>query len=161
MDGVDGGHPRRSRDDRHPPDRHLGPTPAELAAAPPGNFGGSDQPPRGRKVVPLTNLELTTAFLAHEDQINLLQHQMAMVYKFSQSLDFAQILLDAVKEWQKAHKPGVAHPEGACSTSVAKALLLEMTRARTPSTVDRDTYHGLQSLAASAQQPRIERTHCE
>ena len=41
----------------------------------------------------------------------------------------------------------MAHPEGACSTSVAKALLLEITRTRTPSTVDRDTYHGLQSLA--------------
>ena len=72
---------------------------------------------------------------------------MAMVYKFSQSQDFAQILLDAVEEWQKAHKPGVAHPEGACSTAVAKALLLEITRTRAPSTVDRDTYHGLRNLA--------------
>ncbi|CAE7373144.1 unnamed protein product, partial [Symbiodinium sp. KB8] len=126
-----------------------------------GGSGGQDQQQRGRKVFPLTNLELTTAFLAHEDQINLLQHQMAMVYKFSQSQDFAQILLDAVKDWQKAHKPGVAHPEGSCSTAVAKALLSEITRSRTPSTVDRATpvtdcsFWSVRKANDSASEPRV------
>ena len=79
MDGVDSGHPRRPREDRNQMDRLPGPSAAEMAAAPIGGSGGQDQQQRGRKVVPLTNLELTTAFLAHEDQINLLQHQIKLI----------------------------------------------------------------------------------
>ncbi|CAE7766013.1 unnamed protein product, partial [Symbiodinium sp. CCMP2456] len=78
------------------------------AAAPngPPPTGGTGEVRGARRVQALSNLELTTAFLVHDEQISLLQHQLSLVYKLPSELGLSQVLQKAVKGWQKAHKPG-------------------------------------------------------
>ena len=64
---------------------------------------------RSRRVTPLTNAELTQAFLAHEDQLNILQTQTAIVFKLPSDGAIGKALLASVQGWQRDHKPGQAH----------------------------------------------------
>ncbi|CAE7244681.1 RXLR78 [Symbiodinium sp. CCMP2456] len=67
--------------------------------------GGTGEMRGARRVTALSNLELTTAFLVHDEQISLLQHQLSLVYKLPIELGLSQVLQKAVKGWQKAHEP--------------------------------------------------------
>ena len=90
----------------------------------------------GQKIVALSNTELIVAFLAHEEQLSLLQ----------QDSQLALSLQQPVKDWQKLHKPGSPHPDGSCSVAVARCLLNELTKTSPPSNFERDTYKTWQRL---------------
>ena len=90
------------------------------------------QPANGGRLQPLSNLELTQAFLAHEEQLSLLQLQCAAVYKLPAEGHLAQQFMAAVETWKKSHTPGKPHPVGACSTAVAMVLLYELSQSRPP-----------------------------
>ena len=68
-----------------------------------------------KRITPLTNSELTQAFLAHEDQLNILQTQTAIVFKLPSDGTIGKALLASVQGWQRDHKPGQAHPQGSCN----------------------------------------------
>ena len=123
----------------------------------------------GRRVgiaQPLTNEDLTKAFLIHEEQLNLLQHQLSLVYK----IPCENGLLVAVKGWQsglKHLKPGEGHPEGSCSVAVATVLLFELTKGQPPPNTDMGDYKQLIQVVnglidGTTQKTRLanEITHC-
>lgn len=76
--------------------------------------GPSAGPRRSLGVQALSTLELTQGFLAHEEQLALLQAQCAAVYKLPADGHLGRTLLQAVSVWQKDHKPVVAHAINGC-----------------------------------------------
>ena len=54
-----------------------------------------------RRMVALNNMELTQAFLAHEEQLATLQTQVAIVFKLPADAVLAKSLISAVQGWQK------------------------------------------------------------
>ena len=119
---------------------------------------------------PLTNEDLTKAFLIHEEQLNLLQHQLSLVYKIPCEHGLAKHLLDAVKGWQSGLKhlrPGEGHPDGSCSVAVATVLLFELTKGQPPPHADLGDYKRLLQVVnglidSNAHKGRLanEITHC-
>ena len=82
-----------------------------------------------KPLVPLSNAELTLAFVNQQDQLDQLQQQCAAVFRFPSDNVFAQRLLSAVDQWKAEHRPGRPHPLGACSTAVALAVLFGLSDA--------------------------------
>ena len=62
-----------------------------------------------RRIAPLSTAELTQAFLAHEDQLSILQAQTTILFKLPAEGSIARALLAAVQGWQRDHHPGQAH----------------------------------------------------
>ena len=60
-----------------------------------------------KRITPFTNSELTQAFLAHEDQLHILQTQTAIVFKIPSDGTIGKALLASVQGWQRDHKPGL------------------------------------------------------
>ena len=81
----------------------------------------SDQPDAAmgaisaRRMAPSSNVELTQAFPAHEDQLNILQTQTAIVFKLPADGVIAKALLASLQGWQRDHHPRQAHPQGSCN----------------------------------------------
>lgn len=71
-------------------------------------------------------------FLAHEEQLAALQLQCSAVYKLPAEGHLSVQLQAAVTAWKHDHKPGVAHPVGACHTAVTMVLLQELSQSSPP-----------------------------
>lgn len=90
------------------------------------------QAAQSRRITALSPEELTQGFLLHEEQLALLQHQVSVVFKFTEDAPMARSLMKAVREWQAEHKAGKAHPWGSCAHYTAAALLQELAKIETP-----------------------------
>ena len=96
-----------------------------------------------KTVTALSNEELTKAFLTHEEELSLLQSQLALVYKIPVEHGLSRQLLDSVKAWQgglKNLRQGEPHPDGSCSVAVATVLLHEVTKGNPPANIDKAEY---------------------
>ena len=92
----------------------LAPTDQAMASAP---------RPR-RAIQPLTMTELTRGFLAHEDELQTILHQLSMVHKLPADGPLAVAVLEAVQGWLQVHRPGRAHPSGSISSTCELSELL-------------------------------------
>ena len=75
---------------------------------------------------------LSNAFLIHEEQLGLLQHQFSLVYQI-RSVSWQGGLVEDLR-------PGEHRPWGSCSVAVATALLYEVTKGDPPADIDKENY---------------------
>ena len=101
-----------------------------------------------RQVTPLTAAELTQAFLAHEDQLSIIQAQTTIVFKLPAEGSIARALLAAVQGWQRDHHPGQAHPHGSCNQAVCAVLLHELAKSAVPTGLSQDSFQSFSEMAA-------------
>ena len=99
-------------------------------------------------VTPLTAAELTQAFLAHEDQLSIIQAQTTIVFKLPAEGSIARALLAAVQGWQRDHHPGQAHPHGSCNQAVCTVLLHELAKSAVPTGLSQDSFQSFSEMAA-------------
>ena len=62
----------------------------------------------------------------------MLQHQVSIIFKFTEDSPIARCRMKAVCEWQAEHKAGTSHPWGSCSHYTAASLLKELTKIEEP-----------------------------
>ena len=91
----------------------LAPTDQAMASAP---------RPR-RAIQPLTMTELTRGFLAHEDELQTILHQLSMVHKLPADGPLAVAVLEAVQGWLQVHRPGTASRQLSMRSRPARTLL--------------------------------------
>ena len=113
----------------------LAPTDQAMASAP---------RPR-RAMQPLTMTELTRGFLAHEDELQTILHQLSMVHKLPADGPLAVALLEAVQGWLQVHRPGRAHPSGSISSVVAGVLFPYLLNSKRPGEITEAEWDGLHS----------------
>ena len=97
----------------------------------------------------------------HEEQLALLQLQTSLVYKLPLDSPLSQALMAAVTTWQKDHKPGRAHPHGACSHFTAAALLVQLSHSKQrPPGVDVDTFRAFGNMVQDlGDEPHVQLVH--
>ena len=100
-----------------------------------------------KRITPLTNSELTQAFLAHEDQLNILQTQTAVVFKLPSDGTIGKEVLASVQGWQRDHKPGQAHPQGSCNQAVCSTLLHELAKSQLPTGLTQNDFQHFSEVA--------------
>ena len=83
----------------------------------------TDPPKANRELRPLTVQELTRGFLAHEDELQSMLHQLSIVHKLPLDGPLAAVAQEAIQVWLKQHVPGKPHPSGSPSAAVAKEVL--------------------------------------
>ena len=101
---------------------------APRADQPDATMGASSS----RRVIFLSVSELTQAFLAHEDQLSIIQAQTTIVFKLPAEGSISRALLAAVQGWQRDHHPGQAHPHGSCNQAVCTVLLHKLAKSSVP-----------------------------
>ena len=114
--------------------------------------------PRPRRAVqPLTMTELTRGFLAHEDELQTILHQLSMVHKLPADGPLVVALVEAVQAWLQVHRPGKAHPSGSISSAVAGVLFPYLLNSKRPGEITEAQWDGLTSavhaLTSSAHPP--------
>ena len=83
----------------------------------------TDRPKANRELRPLTVQELTRGFLAHEDELQSMLHQLSIVRKLPLDGPLAAVAQEAIQVWLKQHVPGKPHASGSPSAAVAKEVL--------------------------------------
>ena len=62
-------------------------------------------------------------FLAHEDELQSMLHQLSIVHKLPLDGPLAAVAQEAIQVWLKQHVPGKPHPSGSPSAAVAQEVL--------------------------------------
>ena len=88
-----------------------------------GAAARTDRPKANRELRPLTVQELTRGFLAHEDELQSMLHQLSIVHKLLLDGPLAAVAQEAIQVWLKQYTPGKPHPSGSPSAAVAKEVL--------------------------------------
>ena len=102
--------------------------------------------PRPRRAIrPLTMTELTRRFLAHEDELQTILHQLSMVHKLPEDGPLAVALVEAVQAWLQVHRPGKAHPSGSISSAVAGVLFPYLLNSKRPGEITEAQWDGFTS----------------
>ena len=83
----------------------------------------TDRPKANRELRPLTVQELTRGFLAHEDELQSMLHQLSIVHELPLDGPLAAVAQEAIQVWLKQHVPGKPHLSGSPSAAVAKEVL--------------------------------------
>ena len=72
----------------------------------------TDRPKANRELRPLTVQELTRGFLAHEDELQSMLHQLSIVHKLPLDGPLAAVAQEAIQVWLKQHVPSKPHRRG-------------------------------------------------
>ena len=122
----------------------LAPTDQAMASAP---------RPR-RAMQPLTMTELTRGFLAHEDELQTILHQLSMVHKLPADGPLAVALLEGLASSPSSRK---AHPSGSISSVVAGVLFPYLLNSKRPGEITEAQWDGftaaIHALTSSADPP--------
>ncbi|CAE7840588.1 unnamed protein product [Symbiodinium sp. CCMP2592] len=113
---------------------------AKAAAAPPQGGRGT--------IRALSVQELTRAFLAHDDEIQSILHQLSVVHKLPVEGPLATTALDAIQGWLKDHKPGQPHPSGSPTVAVAAAVLPFLKDSTKPESVTQPAWEDFKAALA-------------
>ena len=70
-----------------------------------GAAARTDRPKANRELRPLTVQELTRGFLAHEDELQSMLHQLSIVHKLPLDGPLAAVAQEAIQVWLKQHTP--------------------------------------------------------